>query len=391
MTRHFRTRPSWAAGWPVLFAMAMVIVSFALSARGEAAEGVHLRRVLGKIPPALLEREELPDSVRVVIAAMSAFSALFFFCVGLSVGSFLNVVIYRFPRGLSLIHPPSACPACGTRIESRDNLPLLGWLRLRGKCRTCQGAISARYPLVELAVGLIALALLYIELLSGGTNLPRRSPYGYAGFVWILWYTKWDLIGIYLFHCTLLVTLLALALMDVDGQPARWHPLRRSLALLVALPALLALVAVPGLQPVPFLDPMPEWISKLSWMFPWRDPWSGWEWKVGASAQGGIGGLLGWGTGVLAGTALAAVFRRSRPDGLQTVSVMLGLVGLFLGWQAALICLPAVAALLRVKTLTPAGRALTPAFVTFLACLSLIVFWRSIDRLVGMAAQTLAN
>lgn len=69
--------------------------------------------------------------------------------LGLMVGSFLNVAIYRWPRGLNLMHPPSACPACGHPIRSRDNIPVLGWLRLRGRCRDCANPISPRYPLVE--------------------------------------------------------------------------------------------------------------------------------------------------------------------------------------------------------------------------------------------------
>jgi len=69
---------------------------------------------------------------------------------GLVWGSFLNVVIYRLPRGLSLMWPPSTCPQCGTRIKAYDNIPVLSYLLLRGKCRACGLKISAAYPLVEL-------------------------------------------------------------------------------------------------------------------------------------------------------------------------------------------------------------------------------------------------
>ncbi len=70
--------------------------------------------------------------------------------LGLVVGSFLNVVIYRVPRGLSVVSPRSACPSCGTPIAERDNVPVVSWLLLRGRCRHCHEPISARYPLVEL-------------------------------------------------------------------------------------------------------------------------------------------------------------------------------------------------------------------------------------------------
>jgi leader peptidase (prepilin peptidase)/N-methyltransferase len=72
---------------------------------------------------------------------------------GLIIGSFLNVVVWRVPRGESVVRPPSACPSCGHAIRPRDNIPVLGWLLLHGKCRDCSAPISARYPLVEAATG----------------------------------------------------------------------------------------------------------------------------------------------------------------------------------------------------------------------------------------------
>lgn len=78
---------------------------------------------------------------------------------GLAVGSFLNVVAWRLPRGESLAHPPSACPACGERVRPRDNVPVLGWLLLRGRCRDCAAPISPRYPVVEAATGALWMAV----------------------------------------------------------------------------------------------------------------------------------------------------------------------------------------------------------------------------------------
>jgi leader peptidase (prepilin peptidase)/N-methyltransferase len=74
---------------------------------------------------------------------------------GLIVGSFLNVVAYRLPRGESLAHPPSHCPSCDQPIKPYDNIPVLSWLLLRGRCRNCKAAISPRYPLVELTTGVL--------------------------------------------------------------------------------------------------------------------------------------------------------------------------------------------------------------------------------------------
>lgn len=118
--------------------------------------------------------------------------------LGLAVGSFLNVVIYRVPRGESIVAPGSHCPACGVPIRGRDNIPILSWLMLRGKCRSCGASISPRYILVEsmtgalfagvaarlgysgqlpaflaLFAGLVALSCVDIELLI----LPKRIVY----------------------------------------------------------------------------------------------------------------------------------------------------------------------------------------------------------------------
>jgi leader peptidase (prepilin peptidase)/N-methyltransferase len=90
--------------------------------------------------------------------------------IGGVIGSFLNVVIYRFPAGMSLVRPASACPTCHTAIAGRDNIPVLSWVLLRGRCRTCREPISRRYPAVELltAVLFVAVALHFGTLSADG-------------------------------------------------------------------------------------------------------------------------------------------------------------------------------------------------------------------------------
>jgi leader peptidase (prepilin peptidase) / N-methyltransferase len=82
---------------------------------------------------------------------------------GLCLGSFLNVVAYRLPSGMSLIAPPSACPGCGVGIAPYDNVPVLSWLLLGGRCRSCETAISARYPLTEALTGALFAAVVIAE------------------------------------------------------------------------------------------------------------------------------------------------------------------------------------------------------------------------------------
>lgn len=84
---------------------------------------------------------------------------VFIFLFGAVVGSFLNVCIYRLPAGKSIVFPPSACTSCDTPIRWYDNIPIFGWLALRGRCRACQTPISKQYPVVELLNGLLTLAL----------------------------------------------------------------------------------------------------------------------------------------------------------------------------------------------------------------------------------------
>lgn len=89
---------------------------------------------------------------------MDPIIALTIFVLGLCFGSFLNVCIYRLPRDLSVVHPRSACPRCRTPIRARDNVPVVSWLLLRGRCRACRVPISPRYLAVELISGLLFLA-----------------------------------------------------------------------------------------------------------------------------------------------------------------------------------------------------------------------------------------
>lgn len=86
---------------------------------------------------------------------MELFAVALVGVLGLLIGSFLNVVVWRVPRGESVVHPPSACPTCGHAIRRRDNVPVVSWLVLRGRCRDCGTSISARYPLVELGTGVL--------------------------------------------------------------------------------------------------------------------------------------------------------------------------------------------------------------------------------------------
>ena len=100
------------------------------------------------------------------VAMTLAYAAALAGAFGLIIGSFLNVVVYRLPRGESLAFPGSHCPSCDTPIKPYDNVPVLSWLILRGRCRSCHTAISARYPIVEA----VTAALLVAVVLAKGAD-----------------------------------------------------------------------------------------------------------------------------------------------------------------------------------------------------------------------------
>ncbi|NJP10686.1 MAG: prepilin peptidase, partial [Leptolyngbyaceae cyanobacterium RU_5_1] len=110
------------------------------------------------------------------------------FALGASTGSFLSVVIHRIPAGLSILLPPSQCPKCQYRLKRRENVPILGWFWLRGRCARCRAPISLRYPLLEAACGGVFLLI-------------------FVGFG-----VSWQTLGYWL----LFGWLLALALIDID-------------------------------------------------------------------------------------------------------------------------------------------------------------------------------
>lgn len=111
--------------------------------------------------------------------------------LGAAIGSFLNVVVYRLPLGISLVTPPSHCPICKTPIRWFDNVPVFGWLLLGGRCRHCRSSIPIRYPLVEATTGAM------FGLLAIAEN-PLSADYVY--------------------HGVLLCTLLCVVLIRVDGR-----------------------------------------------------------------------------------------------------------------------------------------------------------------------------
>lgn len=159
------------------------------------------------------------DGLSPLMAAMWGLTWVWLFALGACLGSFLNVVVYRMPRGRQVLAGRSHCPGCGAEIRLRDNLPVLGWLLLRGKCRVCAWPIPARYPLVEAGVGLALVLLAAVELNTGGANLPHRVPNFRPGVHWAIWEGQRDLLSLFGHHFLLLYLLIGFALIAADGFP----------------------------------------------------------------------------------------------------------------------------------------------------------------------------
>jgi len=133
---------------------------------------------------------------------MDAFWIIFLAVIGSCVGSFLNVVIYRLPRGESIVFPPSHCPKCGRQIKWYDNIPLVSWFALGGKCRFCKSPISPRYLLVEAACAALVAGLYVWYYLLG-----LREGAGTFSQTW----------PTFVAHAALLCGLLACSLVDIDN------------------------------------------------------------------------------------------------------------------------------------------------------------------------------
>jgi leader peptidase (prepilin peptidase)/N-methyltransferase len=259
------------------------------------------------------------------------------FILGTVIGSFLNVVIYRLPLGKSLLHPPSQCGSCGYRIPFRENLPLISFLRLKGRCRNCGAPFSSRYFWMELLTGLGFVAIYFFEICWEPT-----CHYQFGGF--------WSLAGgtfppgswlVFFYHaflfCYLLVaaaisaeqgwlprqlTWMAVCLTLVCSPFVAWPwPNDRGInALASSGPSVASSEALPlqkGVQLWPVWNPLPVWLPAASMQL-----------GLLTSLAGAAVGLL------LARAALWPLesSKGRRPLGAGETDFLAG-AGAFLGWQ----------------------------------------------------------
>jgi prepilin signal peptidase PulO-like enzyme (type II secretory pathway) len=339
-------RPNWPLRW-VVIALVAVFAAYAVVGPLLAVQPSrkHYHRY-GNVDTWLSRVEGMK------IHALECVTIFWLFFFGASIGSFLNVVAWRMPRGLSITVSQSRCPECGTKIRPSDNVPIFGWLRLRGTCRDCGRAIDSRYLWVEILTGGIFVALAASELLTGGENLPIRVPNYLKGVMWVIFDPQWDLLGWYTFHTYCVTALFCASLMQREGfrLPRRYvlHTLSIVLAAACVWPRLNLIpwhvtpttVAAWNADPPPFPYQPPDWLPAWPWLHRLATPLVGLV--VGASA-GMLLALLHR-RGSLrrdkrsAGSTIALEPWRTLPNAAKPWSGWtygLALVGTALGWQAA--------------------------------------------------------
>ena len=200
---------------------------------------------------------------------------IFLFIIGAIVGSFLNVCIYRLPKGESIIRPPSRCPSCGAKIPWFDNVPVLSFLILRGRCRSCKKRISTRYIIVEALSGLICV-LLFLY-------------FGLTAKFFILWY-------------------LSSALIVASFIDLRFHEIPD----VITLPGIIIGLILAGLYP-PLMGKLKNLPSLLDSL---------------------LGVLAGGGSIYLAGFIGEFIFKKESMGGGDVK--LLAMIGSFIGWKLAL-------------------------------------------------------
>lgn len=278
---------------------------------------------------------DLPGSaVCVIVAWLGA--------VGSCVGSFLNVLAYRLPLRISVVFPSSRCPVCHHKIRWFDNVPIIGWLALRGRCRDCRTPISARYPTVELLVGL-TFAVLSVPFLMDGTTESATTS-------WSAEQLAASIGARYLAQTLLICTLITAALIEWDA---------RIVPFMLFVPALIAGAAVSTL--VPEVPPV----------------------GVGPGVRvAPYDGLVGMAVGALFGFLVRLGFPARTNSAVHARDLELAAIGAILGWQTAawLGCLAMAARLASLAFVRALPLAARLVRICFLA--TAVVPYLALDRLL---------
>lgn len=274
---------------------------------------------------------------------------IFLFLFGCCIGSFLNVCVYRFPQHERLwdqlrgiYKPDSYCPKCKQKISARDNIPILGWLMLKGRCRNCGLSISARYPIVELLNGLLFVLVFVLEIPDGyGAKLEESCLFSHIGPQIVEgWSPRLHMNLRYLYHMVLIESLVVASLIDWDLKiipDGSTVP-----AMIVGFLGAVTIGHV-HLAPVWFQNPgdaamfarlLPDsfqWIQNTQFVPQWTTTYPHLHGLAVSAAGFLVGGGIVWGVRLLGQWTL-----RREAMGFGDV-ILMAMIGSFLGWQAMVI------------------------------------------------------
>ncbi len=328
--------------------------------------------------------------------------SIFIFIIGAVIGSFLNVCVYRIPQHnrlwgqmQSLWDKPSNCPRCSTHILWYDNIPVFGWLKLRGRCRSCKMKISGRYPFIEFLNGALLVLLFWFEVpvglratldessifaSMGPQVFPGLQGYSPEAFVWMRFF----------FHAILVETLLVASLIDFDLRiipEATTTPAN--------IFAVVALLCVPILHLVPVWYQQPGLLRTFGiitpeWLHPFMDGPAVPAWVTAHPYLHGLSVSL---AGMLVGGGIVwlvrwagFLFLREEAMGDGDVYLM-AMVGAFLGWQPTVIAffIAPICALAVVILLAPFVRNRSIPYGPYLSLGTLLtlLFWQPLWTRVG--------
>ena len=296
MPRRFRINGPLLAGFAVFVGGICLYVAYPFLVEGEVDAGVE----------APLAQEVIRER------GVTCVTGLWFFVFGATIGSFLNVVAYRMPMGLSFVAKPSRCPYCERPILFKHNVPIFGWLALGGRCHACRLPISVRYPLVEIIVGALYFILFFCELASGGRNLPMEVTHARPGIMWNVLAPNWPLIGLFFFHAFLVGVLATIALIKYDR---------------LRIPRRLVLFTISVAVALRFFF---STLNVVPWWSPFESPMMLPAHRIlGLSVDVLVGLLVGW---TIHGVIEPQRMTRS-PSSVSGAPAIGALLGAFLGWQ----------------------------------------------------------
>lgn len=297
------------------------------------------------------------------------------FYFGASIGSFLNVVAGRVPEGKTIVYGGSKCPFCNTRLSFIDNMPVLGWLILRGRCRSCRLPIAPRYLIIEIVIGLVFVWLALWQLVRNGANLPHADLNGWQGVTELVFFPNWQMISTFFLHSAMFAVLVMMA---VGSTGKKAFPVVAFLVI-VSLFAI-ARVSIASSEVVAWCEP---------WMRIFPKESSGVVSNAISVSVGAVtGALVGWLTSRFLGSMDSRVLRQHWI--LESI-----LIGSVTGWQATLtivifgvISAQLVAWIRRIR-LYPNEESYTINPLAMNTCLVVVCmlhhsFWRQMAQLFGI-------